>query len=230
MFKIEKPNIRNPIEIEKKSLEIIENEADRIDNFKSFAYQEREVLKRLIHTTSCFKEVIENTKFLNSPIDKIENMLQNGAKIIVDTNMIKSGLSKFYTEKYNNEIICHVNESRVFKLAKEQNQTRSYIAIDLAIKENRDKPLILACGNAPTFIYSSIKTLLDEKIDLSNVAFLGFPVGFVNVVESKEYLEKFCDYYSVPSIIMSGRFGSSTMIVSTLHSIYKLMKGKEIEK
>ncbi len=90
--------------------------------------------------------------------------------------------------------------------------------------------MILACGNAPTFIYAAINTLLDQGVDLKNVALLLFPVGFVNVVESKDYGKRFCDHYGVSGIIMEGRFGSSTMTVATLHAIYKLIKdydGKE---
>ena len=84
--------------------------------------------------------------------------------------------------------------------------------------------MILACGNAPTFIYAAINTLIEQKVDLKNVAFLLFPVGFVNVVESKDYSRRFCDHFDVAGIIMQGRFGSSTMTVATLHAIFKLIK------
>ncbi len=93
--------------------------------------------------------------------------------------MIKVGVSEFYLKKYNSEIICYVNEPFAFELAKRQGRTRSYVAVEEAIKRNRDKPLILACGNAPTFIYSAINTLIDENIDLKRVALILFPVGFV---------------------------------------------------
>ena len=62
------------------------------------------------------------------------------------------------------------------------------------------------------------------SLDLSKVALLLFPVGFVNVVESKQYGRKFCDTFDVPGIIMEGRFGSSTMVVATLHAIFKLIQ------
>jgi len=90
--------------------------------------------------------------------------------------------------------------------------------------------MILACGNAPTFIYASINTLLDEGVDLRNVAFILFPVGFVNVVESKDYGKRFCEHFDIPAILMQGRFGSSTMTVATLHAIYKLIKDYDGDK
>jgi precorrin-8X/cobalt-precorrin-8 methylmutase len=228
MFQIREPEVNNPNEIEAKSLEIIESEALSFKRFEELSFTQKEVVKRLIHTTSCFDEVLNNIYFSDDSVHKIANLLKRGAKIVVDTNMIKSGLSNIYLEKFQNEVICYVNEPRVFSLAKEQNVTRSYMAIKLAILENTQSPLILACGNAPTFIYSAIKTLIESGIDLSNVALLLFPVGFVNVVESKEYGKEFSKAFDVPAIIMDGRFGSSTMIVSTLHSIYKLILNKNL--
>ena len=78
--------------------------------------------------------------------------------------------------------------------------------------------------STPTFIYAAINTLLDEKVDLKKVALLLFPVGFVNVIESKEYAKRFRKNFDVPAVIMQGRFGSSTMGVATLHATYKLIK------
>ncbi|MCV6606680.1 MAG: precorrin-8X methylmutase, partial [Campylobacterales bacterium] len=122
------------------------------------------------------------------------------------------------------EVICYVNEPFVYESAEKNKTTRSYAAVVEAIRENRDKPMILACGNAPTFIYAAIKTLIEEKVNLSNVGFLFFPVGFVNVVESKEYGKRFIEEFETNGIIMEGRFGSSTMTVSVLHALYKLIK------
>ncbi len=61
-------------------------------------------------------------------------------------------------------------------------------------------------------------------MNLSNIAFILFPVGFVNVLESKKYGKEFCEEFNIPVIIMQGRFGGSTMVVATLHSIYRLME------
>jgi len=144
--------------------------------------------------------------------------------------MIKVGLSEFYLKKYNNEVICYINEPFTFESAKKNGTTRSYMAVVEAVKRHKDSPLVFVCGNAPTFIYGAINTLLDEGVDLSKVGFILFPVGFVNVVESKDYGKRFCEHFNVPAILMQGRFGSSTMGVATLHAIYKLIKdydGKE---
>ncbi len=229
-FREKEPPINIGADISMKSFEIIEKELKNYPKAKEFNKNEIEVIKRLIHTTTCFNEVLENIYFTPNAIPKIQNLLKDRAKIIVDVNMIKVGISQFYLDSYQNEVICYINEPFTYEMAKKNKTTRSYSAVSEAIKEYRNQPLILACGNAPTFIYSAINRLLKERVDLKNIAFLLFPVGFVNVIEAKEYAKEFCNYFNIPAIIMEGRFGSSTMVVATLHSIYKLIKDFDKDK
>jgi len=229
-FKLEEPPINIGADISVRSFEMIEEEIQAFDKVKEFDKNQVEIISRLIHTSSCFEQVLDNIYFSDDSIQNIKRLLQNKAKIIVDVNMIKVGLSEFYLKKYENEVVCYINEPFTYEAAEKNKTTRSYAAVVEAIKKHKDEPLILACGNAPTFIYAAINTLLKEGVDLKNVALLLFPVGFVNVVESKDYGKRFCDHYGVSGIIMEGRFGSSTMTVATLHAIYKLIKdydGKE---
>ncbi|AXX87233.1 cobalt-precorrin-8 methylmutase [Malaciobacter marinus] len=223
-FKMEQPPINLGADISNKSFEIINNELKDYEKIDEFTKEQQEVISRLIHTTTCFDEVLNNIYFSKDSIKKVQTLLLNEAKIIVDVNMIKVGLSDFYLKKYDNEVICYINESFTYENAQKNKTTRSYAAVVEAIKRHKDKPLVLVCGNAPTFIYAAINTLIEQKVDLNNVALLLFPVGFVNVVESKAYARKFCDTFNVAGIIMQGRFGSSTMSVATLHAIYKLIK------
>ncbi len=220
----EEPPINIGADISVCSFEIIKEELKSYPKAKEFDSNEIEVISRLIHTSTCFEQVLENIYFTSDAIPKIQKLLQQKAKIIVDVNMIKVGLSQFYLDTYGNEVICYINEPFTFEYAKKNKTTRSYGAVAEAIKRHKDSSLVLACGNAPTFIYSAINTLLDEGVDLSRVAFILFPVGFVNVVESKDYGKRFCEYYNIPAVIMEGRFGSSTMTVATLHATYKLIR------
>jgi len=223
-FKQEQPPINIGADISVKSFEMIEEELKEYPQSKNFTRDELDVISRLIHTSTCFSQVLDNIYFTPNALDKIKQLLQNKAKIIVDVNMIKVGLSQFYLDKYQNEVICYINEPFTYDMAEKNKTTRSYAAVVEAIKRHRDEPMILCCGNAPTFIYAAINTLLDLNIDLSQVAFILFPVGFVNVIESKEYGKRFCEHFDIPAVIMEGRFGSSTMTVATLHATYKLIK------
>jgi precorrin-8X/cobalt-precorrin-8 methylmutase len=115
-------------------------------------------------------------------------------------------------------------------MAKENKTTRSYAAVQLAIEKFKDEPMVLACGNAPTFIYAAINTLIDLSVDLENVILLLYPVGFVNVVESKEYGKRFIEHFDkAEGIILEGRYGASTMIVANLHAAYRLIKDYDTE-
>ena len=223
-FKKELPPINIGSDISLRSFEIIKEELSGYEQSKRFDEEQLEIISRLIHTTTCFEQVLDNIYFSDNAISKTQELLKNGAKIVVDVNMIKVGLSDFYLQKYYNEVVCYINESSTFEMAKKNKTTRSYAAVVEAIKKHKENHMVLVCGNAPTFIYAAINTLLELEVDLSKVAMLLFPVGFVNVVESKAYGKRFCEHYKIPAIIMDGRFGSSTMAVATLHAIYKLIE------
>ena len=223
-FVQEQPPINIGADISVRSFEMIDEEMKSYPQIANFNDEELAVISRLIHTTTCFEQILEHIYFSPNALHRIKNLLQNRAKIIVDVNMIKVGLSQFYLDTYGNEVICYINESFTYEHAEKNKTTRSYAAVVEAIKRHKGEPMVLVCGNAPTFIYAAINTLLDEGVDLSSVALLLFPVGFVNVIESKEYGRRFSEEFDVPSVIMQGRFGSSTMGVATLHATYKLIK------
>jgi precorrin-8X/cobalt-precorrin-8 methylmutase len=199
-------------------------------NLSNFNDSEIEVIVRLIHTTACFDETIKNIYFSENAISKIQQLLLNKAKIIVDVNMIKVGISQFYLQQYNNEVICLIEEQQVYDIAKKNKTTRSYAAVQTAILQCNNENLIFLCGNAPTFIYGAINTIVKQNYDLNKVAFMIFPVGFVNILEAKSYVKKFCSFYDIPLVLMQNRFGSSTMAVSALHAIYRLIKDYDQDK
>jgi len=228
-FKLQEPPLNIGDAISLKSFEMIQSEIIDYDGYHQFSPDEKAIVERLIHTTTCFEQVIDNIYFTSDSMEKLKSLLEKKAKLIVDTNMIASGLSKFYLDKYENEVICYVNEPEVFEMAKLNSTTRSYAAVELAIKKFKDEPLILACGNAPTFIYAAINTLIKENVNLDNVMLLLFPVGFVNVVESKEYGREFLEHYNVEGIILQGRYGASTIVVASLHAAYRLIRDYDTE-
>ncbi len=228
-FELQEPPINIGDEISIKSFEMIHKEAVQYVGFARFDENEKALVERLIHTTTCFDQIIDNIYFSKNAMNKLKELLQRKAKLIVDTNMIRSGLSKFYLDKYKNEVICYVNEPEVFEMAKKNETTRSYAAVELAIEKFKDEPMILACGNAPTFIYAAINTLIKLNINLDNVILLLFPVGFVNVVESKNYGKEFMKYFGIEGIILEGRYGASTMVVASIHAAYRLIRDYDTE-
>lgn len=207
--------------IEARSLEMVEEGCKENPVFQSFSPQEKEVVKRMIHTTTCFDQVIGSIRFLNDGVMGVGGLLKEGAVIITDTSMIRSGISSMYTKKFGNTTTCRVSDEAIVEMAKVEAKTRSHVAVRESILEHRDRPLILACGNAPTFLYSAIETLVTHQMDAKQVGIIAFPVGFVNVVEAKEYTMKYMEYGNSPGLVLEGRFGSSPMVVAALHAIYR---------
>ena len=68
-----------------------------------------------------------------------------------------------------------------------------------------DKKLIFAIGNAPTALVRLYELIQEKKIDPKLI--IGVPVGFVNVVQSKELIME----TEVPYIVARGRKGGSNI-------------------
>lgn len=199
------------MEIEEKSMEIIQNSFKNVD----FTDQELTVAKRIIHTTGdvSYSEII---KFQNDFIKNSLAALKTGGKIYTDTNMTKAGINKKSLEKLGLEVVCYVSDEDVFKLAKKNNTTRSQAAIEKAINEGIK---IFSVGNAPTALFKLLEEVDKDKVNPDFI--IGVPVGFVGAAESKEELRK----YSIPQITTVGNKGGSNVAASIINSLmYMLVK------
>ncbi len=215
--------LRDGDTIEARSLEQVEKESAQFPRFTTFSSHEKEVVKRMIHTTTCFSQVIDSVEFINDGVKGIARLLSEGAVIITDTNMVRSGISSHYTGKWKNDTICLVSDPEIIEKAKLESTTRSHVAVREALLKYKERPVILACGNAPTFLYSAIETIVKNEIDPARVGIIAFPVGFVNVVEAKEYAIQFMEHFDSSGIVLKGRFGSSPLVVSAIHATYRLI-------
>jgi len=200
------------LEIEAESFRRIEEECDKKSNFPE---KEWRVARRLIHTVADFS-IIDNLKFSNNPVDAGIEAMKQGVPIYTDSNMIRSGISVAKLKKFNpnyerESIHCFVADKDVAEIAKKENITRALAGI----RKGGDiiDGGIFMCGNAPLALAGTIKMIVEEKIKPKLI--IGMPVGFVNVVESKELL----NLIDIPYITITGRRGGSTLAVATLHAI-----------
>ncbi len=205
-----------PNEIEKKSFEIIgQIIREEYPNFVLDPKHEA-VLKRVIHTSADF-EYLSNLVFSDTAIDAGSAALKKGAVIITDTNMAKSGVSKPALKKLGGEVECFIADEEVAREAKERGITRAIVSMEKAAKI--DKPLIFAIGNAPTALIA-----LDEMIKAGKIKpelIIGVPVGFVNVVESKELIMT----SGIPYIVAKGRKGGSNIAAAICNALmYQLIE------
>lgn len=199
-----------PDQIEAKSFEII----GEILGDKELDPRYEAVIKRCIHTSADF-EYADIMYFTDGVIDKIQEAIKKGAYIVTDTTMARAGINKKRIEKYGGDVLCFIGDEDVAAEAKERGVTRSLVSMEKASR--LDRPVIFAIGNAPTALISIYDLVKAGK--LSPVAVIGVPVGFVNVVESKELLIG----SGVPCIAARGRKGGSNIAAAIVNAIqYKI--------
>ena len=200
------PEIIKPMDIEKRSFEII---TELLGDRKLDSENEL-VIKRVIHTTADF-DYADNLVFSEHAVRKGIEALKAGCDIVTDTQMARSGINKTVLEKLGGTVHCFMSDPEVAAEAKARGITRAVVSMEHASK--LDKPLIFAIGNAPTALMR-----LRELIDAGEVApalVIGVPVGFVNVVESKEQIIE----SSAPHIVARGRKGGSNVAAAIVNAL-----------
>lgn len=198
-----------PEEIEKKSFEIIQNELCDM-NIKLNADEEM-VIKRAIHTSADFSYA-ENLKFSQNSVKNSIEIFKNGCTIITDTNMVKSGINKGICEKLGIKVECFIADEDIIEIAKKEGTTRALASMEKAKKVNGN--VVFAIGNAPTALIKVCEMIKNNEINPSLV--IGVPVGFVNVVESKEML---LSMNNVNYIVAKGRKGGSNIAACIVNAI-----------
>ena len=198
-----------PAEIEKRSFEIIESELPHpID--PSLA----PIIKRVVHTSADF-DYVDNLCFSEGVVEKALRAIENGACIVTDTNMAKSGINKTALAKHGGEVFCFMSDPDVGEAAKKNGTTRAVASMEKAAE--MDRPLIFAIGNAPTALVK-LYELIEEK-KLKPELIIGVPVGFVNVVQSKELIMQ----ADVPYIVARGRKGGSNVAAAICNGLLYML-------
>lgn len=204
-----------PEDIEKRSFEIIEQELSgrEIDD------KIKPVVMRVIHTTADF-EYFDNLKFSENVIDKILELIREGVAFVTDTNMALSGINKPALRKLGCEAYCFMSDSDVASTAKSEQTTRAAVSVDKAASMGRK--VIYVVGNAPTALVRLFEHI--QKGDFTPAAVIGAPVGFVNVVRSKELIMQ----TDVPYIVAEGRKGGSGVAAAICNALLYMAGGRAV--
>ena len=201
-----------PADIEKRSFAIITEELGG----RTFPEGVAEVVKRVIHTSADF-DYADNLCFSPDAVEKAKAALEAGATIVTDTNMALAGISKGTLAKLGGRAVCLMADEDVAREAKERGVTRATVSMEHAAK--LDGPLIFAIGNAPTALIR-LHELMEEGA-VSPALVIGVPVGFVNVVESKELFIG----GETPYIIARGRKGGSNVAAAIVNALlYQIVR------
>ena len=205
------PQHHLPADIERTSLSIITAELDAMG--LTPPPETAAVVKRVIHTTADF-DYARNLRFTPGAVQAAVRALQRGAVIVTDTNMALAGISRPGLAKLGCEAVCYMADPAVAEAAKQAGTTRAVAAMHRAAREHPGA--ILAVGNAPT----ALLTIAEEiEAGLRPALVIGVPVGFVNVVESKEILFAICEQHGVPAIAAMGRKGGSNVAAAICNAL-----------
>ena len=199
-----------PMEIEKRSFEIITEELGDRKIDPEFDL----VVKRVIHTTADF-DYYDNMAFSEHAVQKMMAAIRSGCDIVTDTTMAMSGINKKALAKHGGEVRCFIGDADVAEAAKANGTTRAVASMEKAAAI--DRPLIFAIGNAPTALVRIYELMAEGKLNPRLV--IGVPVGFVNVVQSKELIMT----ADVPYIVARGRKGGSNVAAAICNALLYML-------
>jgi precorrin-8X/cobalt-precorrin-8 methylmutase len=182
----------------------------------SFTPAEYAVLRRVIHTTADF-EFKSLLRFSDHAITVAAAALQQGAPIVTDVSMVAAGIGTVVAKTWQSRVVVAVQQAKTClpenRLPENRlpEQTRSACGMQRCA---RDYPnAIFAIGNAPTALLALCQGIAQG--DWQPALVVGVPVGFVNVVESKQALTE----AGVPYILTAGRKGGSAVAAAIVNAL-----------
>ncbi|MEM7131830.1 MAG: precorrin-8X methylmutase [Chloroflexota bacterium] len=177
------------------------------------------IVERMIHSTADF-DFATITRFSTGAVQAGIHALGNGCAIITDVNMIRMGINASRVQQQGGTLHCFVADDDVRQRAAETGHTRSALGIRMAWEQGLLQDSIVVVGNAPTALFEIIRLMLEKEVRPALV--IGVPVGFINVVESKE---AFMKTTVVPWIVTQGRKGGSAVAVAIVNALLRLATG-----
>lgn len=199
-----------PRDIETRSFEIITQELGE----RKLPEDAELIIKRCIHTSADF-DYADNLCFSEGAVKKALEAIRSGACIVTDTQMAKAGINKKALAKWGGEVYCFMSDEDVAAAAKAAGSTRASASMEKAAAMGR--PFIYAVGNAPTALVSLYDLIEQKKV--SPMLIIGVPVGFVNVVQSKELIMS----ADVPYIVAKGRKGGSNIAACIVNALLYML-------
>ncbi len=198
--------IVDPREIEKKSFAIISEALGK----REFPPFQESIVKRVIHTTADF-DYADNLKISESAISKAFEAIRSGCNIVTDTKMAAAGINRKSLSRFGGTIVCRIDDAEVSLEAGTRGITRSAVSMEQAALDAKNQ--IFAVGNAPTALIRLAELIRGGIIAPALV--IGVPVGFVNVIESKELIKA----AGAPYIVAQGRKGGSNVAAAIVNAI-----------
>jgi len=195
--------LRDPAAIYQKSFEIIRAEAD----FSGLPADAEPIATRVIHACG-MPDIARDLRISPDFVGAARRALEGGAPVLVDAEMVRHGI---IDKKAS--VICTLNDPRAREIGIATGTTRSAAAV--ALWREQLSGAVVVIGNAPTALFALL-----EMIDAGApkpAAIIGFPVGFVGAVESKDALH--ANPRSIPYATLLGRKGGSAMAAAVVNAL-----------
>jgi precorrin-8X/cobalt-precorrin-8 methylmutase len=168
----------------------IESESFRIigagRDWSTIPEPERDILKRLVHTSGDFN-VVDEIFISPGAVAAGIRALSQRVPIVTDVAMVQSGLRRTLLDQFAIESVCTVHDEETTLLAEASGITRSAAGIRRAWMQFGNR-VLLAIGDAPTAVEEAVR-LVDGHRWRPHLI-IGLPVGFVGTEQSKEKLRR----------------------------------------
>lgn len=199
--------IKQPTEIEKKSMEIIAPYLSKLN----LSEEETKIFSRIIHASGDV-EYAPIIKIHPAAISAAKNSIQSGKNIFTDVEMVRTGINKRVLEKFGGKVFCKIADEEIKKISLQEKITRSMAAMRNFGKDLNDS--VVAIGNAPTALFEVLRLVREEKIFPAVI--IGVPVGFVGAADSKAELAA---QNKIPYITVEGTKGGSPIAAAIVNAI-----------
>lgn len=163
---------------------------------------DRAVVERIIHASADL-DYAATLVFDEGAAEAALAALEQGAPVIADVEMVRSGITGVAAH-------CYLAEARA-----DGDVTRSAAAMRLAAERHPDGAVVVV-GCAPTALVEAVE--LVRAGAFRPAAIIGLPVGFVGAAESKE-LTRSC---ATPSITNVGEKGGSAVAAAAVNALVRL--------
>lgn len=200
-----------PGDIEKRSFEIISNEAD----FSDLPEEQPPIIKRVIHATADF-EFRSTLTFQQDAVRTGIAAIRAGKDILTDVEMVRTGINKRLLGTWGGKVLCGIRPGREGE-EKDRGKTRAEAGIEEALKKEQ-RIGIIAIGNAPTALLKVIERFTAGDAPLHPPLVVGVPVGFVNAYESKVLLSR----QRFPFITNLSRKGGTPAAVAIVNALLRM--------
>ncbi len=118
------PEIMKPMDIERRSFEII---TELLDG-RTLEPENEMVVKRVIHTTADF-EYADNLCFSPGAVERGVAALRSGCDIVTDTQMARAGINKTVLSRLGGQVRCFMSDPDVAEEARERGITRAAVSM-----------------------------------------------------------------------------------------------------